>query len=427
MRKTIVLAAILSFVFTYAVCAAEPNEPNANGFRSQSHRTHGRYRSERVIINWRDGIQQMVVSPRLTADANSLWIFPIKCESEQVKFSLTKNFPQFYGSDCRGMARNMLTNVNYGVIATQLWTIPIWYFGDKHLYSYYSSGSGISGVSDSNGIHIELLKADSMPALAQQLKERGKSMQEAELGAYAKYLNKEYSLLAVWRDGIVTEKLLNEPNTTQNDFFRRLYRQRPCIYVEFPSEKPFYSIANKTGRRGWLSITLAGFWQTESDAFQCNQWVSRDANVPDSFRPSPPQKNIPFTTFSLSGDSNSLQDDLTFVPGRVAGMAYIDAISKMSCQKLILLGLIALAVISYLSAGISGLLTYRKWRGFAEFGFLNLLTILAMGIVMNYKKGGICDTFRQSKWKPRIFLALFSVIVVLLSFALFAILKMLLK
>jgi hypothetical protein len=94
---------------------------------------------------------------------------------------------------------------------------------------------------------------------------------------------------------------------------------------------------------------------------------------------------------------------------------------------LIPLGLIALAAISYLSAGVSGLLTYRKWRGFAEFGFLNLLSIIAMGIVMNYKKGGISEMFRQNKWKARIFLAFFSVMVVLLSFALFAMLKMPLK
>jgi hypothetical protein len=128
MRKTTFLAAILSFVFTQAICVAEFNEPDANSFRSQSPRTLGVYRSERVMINWHDGIQQMVVSPRLTPDTNSLWIFPLKCKSEQVKFSLTKTFPQFYGADCREIARNVLTNVNYAVIATQLWTIPLCYF-----------------------------------------------------------------------------------------------------------------------------------------------------------------------------------------------------------------------------------------------------------------------------------------------------------
>ncbi|OHB45342.1 MAG: hypothetical protein A2178_02465 [Planctomycetes bacterium GWC2_49_10] len=96
----------------------------------------------------------------------------------------------------------------------------------------------------------------------------------------------------------------------------------------------------------------------------------------------------------------------------------------MSYLTLISLGLIAVAGISYLSAGVSGTLTYRKWRGFAEFGFWNLLSILAMGIVMNYKKNGISEIFRQNKRQARIFLAFFSVIVVLLSFALFAILKM---
>jgi len=421
MRKIIFVAAILSFVFTQAICAAESNEPDANSFRSQSSRTRGMYRSEWVTINWHDGIQQMVVSPRLTPDTNSLWIFPLKCKSEQVKFSLTKNFPQFYGADSREIASDVLTNVNYAVIATQLWTIPLYYFWAES--SDYSFSSGMSGVVDSNGVHIELLKADSVQALAQQLKERGRSIAENELEIYTKYLNKEYSLLAVWREG-------NEPNITQSDF-RHSYRWRPCIYVEFPSEKPFYPMAHRSGRQGRLSLTLTGFWQIagqeQSNAFQCNQRISQDVNVPDSFRSSLPQKNIPFTTFSLFGEGNRMQNDLTFVPGRLDGMAYADAVSKMSYLELIPLGLIALAGISYLSAGVSGLLTYRKWRGFAEFGFLNLLSIVAMDIVINYKKSGISEIFRQNKWKARIFLAFFSVIVVLLSFALFALLKILLN
>jgi hypothetical protein len=416
MRKTTVLAAILSFVFTQAICVAEPNESDANSVRSQSSRTHRGYRSERVMINWHDGIQQMVVSPRLTPDTNSIWIFPLKGESEKVKFSLTKNFPNFYGADSREIARNVLTNANYAVIATQLWTIPLYYFRDEH--SDYRFSPGMQGVVDSNGVHIELLKADSLPALAQQLKERGRSMQEAELEAYAKHLNNEYSLLAVWRDG-------NEPNIMQSGL-RRSYHRRPCIYVEFPSEKPFYPMIQKSGRHGRLSFTLTGFWQIagqEPNAFQCSQFISQDANIPDSFKSSLPQKNIPFTNFSLFGRDNVIQNDIVFVSGRLKGMAYADAISKMSYLELIPLGFIALAVISYLSAGISGLLTYRKWQGFAGFGLLNLLSIVAMGIVINYKKTGISETFRRDKWKPRIFLAFFSIIVVLLSFALFAMLK----
>ncbi|MDO8335288.1 MAG: hypothetical protein Q7T74_00705 [Candidatus Saccharibacteria bacterium] len=269
-------------------------------------------------------------------------------------------------------------------------------------------------------MHIELLTADSVPVLTQQLKERGRSIPETELVMYAQYLNKEYSLLAVWKEG-------NEPNTTRGDL-RRSYRRRPCIYVEFLSEKPFYPMSYKGDRRGRLSLTLTGFWQIagqeQSNAFQCEQRVGHDVNMPDAFRSSLPQKDIPFTTFSVIGEGNRMQNDLTFVPGRVEGMAYADTVSKMSYLGLISLGFIALAIVSYLSAGVSGMLTYRKWRGFAEFGLLNILTIIAMGIVMNYKKSGISEIFRQDKWKARMFLAFFSVIVVLLSFALFVMLKM---
>jgi hypothetical protein len=420
MRKIKFFAAVLSLIFTQAIFAAEPNESDANSVRSPSHRMRGMHRSERTVINWHDGIQQMAVSMRLTPDMNSLWIFPLKCESSQVKFSQTKNFPQFYGADFRETAANTLDYVNYAVIATQLWTIPLCHFWAECPDSNFGYRSS---EVDQNGVHIELLKADSVPELAVQLKERGRYMQETALANYAKYLNKEYSLLAVWRES-------NEPNIMQSNS-RRSHRQRACIYVEFPSEKPSYLMPQKFGGRGRFSLTLTGFWQIaeqeQSKAVQCNQFVSLNANVPDSFKQSLPQKNIPFTTFSLVGESNSVPNELALVSGRLKGTAYTDAVSKMSCLELTALGLAVLAVISYFSAGISGLLIYRKWRGYAELGFANLLSIVAMGIVMNYKKGGIYEAFRQDKWKPRLFLAFFSVIVALLSFALFAMLKMPLK
>lgn len=136
MRKIKILAAILSFFFIQALCMAGPNASDANSFRGRSPRTRGMYRSERVVINWHDGVQQMLVSPRLTPDTNSLWLFPLKCKSEQVKFSLAKNFPQLYGTDSREIAGNALTNVNYTVIASQLWTIPFCYYWAERIRLY---------------------------------------------------------------------------------------------------------------------------------------------------------------------------------------------------------------------------------------------------------------------------------------------------
>ena len=132
MFKTTFFAAILAFVFAQPICAAESNESDANNFKSQSSRTHWRYRSERVMMNWHDGIQQMVVSPRVHRDTNSLWILPLKCKSDEVKFSLTNDYPYLFGTDCREAARKVLTNVNYSIIATQLWTIPLFYFANQY-------------------------------------------------------------------------------------------------------------------------------------------------------------------------------------------------------------------------------------------------------------------------------------------------------
>jgi hypothetical protein len=431
MRK-IMFFAVLSLVFTHTICpAAEPNDPNTTQFRQQ----RGMYRSEQAIINWHDGVQQMVVSPRLTTDANSLWIFPLKCQSDQAQFHLAKMLPRLYGPDCHDVAKTLLTNTNYAVIATQLWTIPICYFGMERSNSF--GGTGSFGEIDANGVRIELLKADSVSSLAQQLNGYGRLATEAELAAYAKYLTPEYSLLTVWREGsepnyyVAGNDPNNEPNSTRQDP-RRFYRRRPCLYVEFPSEKPFYPVIYKDGRPGRVSLTLTGFWQLagqeQSKAFQCNQQICPDTNnLPEAFMASLPPKDIPFTTFSLFPGNNLIEDNLSFVPGRLEGMAYVDTVSKMPSPQLILLGFVVLVIISYFAAGISGLLTYGKWGGFAAFGLLNILTIIAMTLVMNYKKTGICEIFQQDRKKANIYLVLFSVIMVGLSFAVFALLKLPLK
>lgn len=421
MQKSTIVATIVSFLFIQAMCVADSNEPNANNFR-RGPRARGFYQSERVLINWHDGIEQMVVSPRLSPDANSVWLFPVKAKSQQIKFALTKEFPAIFGSDSRQQAADKVRNVSYAMIMTQLWTIPIYFFGEESFDSSFRGGGGpgIMGSGDANGVHTELLNAQSPSEMARQLGERGKTIHETDLAGYAKYFNNEYSILALWREG-------NEPNITQGDF-RRAYRRRPSIYVEFPSDKPFYPIISKGPRYGRLWLTLMGYWQIaeqeQSRAFQCDQLVSTDANIPVAFKASLPQTNIPFTTFSIMGTDNQIPYELTFVPGRVTGMTYADTIAKMSYPAFIALGIIALAVISYLSAGVSGLIAFKKWRGFAESGLLNLLSIVALGIAMNYKQGGVAEVFRQNKPKARIFLVLFSIFVVLLASALYAILKM---
>jgi hypothetical protein len=421
MQKTAFLAAILSLLFIQAICMAEANEPDANSFRNRPYRTGGRRQSERAVINWHDGIQQMVVSPRIAEDTNSIWLLPLKCKSENVKFRIVADFPRFNGVEPRIIARNILTNVNYALVASQLWTIPLCHIRPVYSYDTYYDffRRGMPGYIDSNGFRIELLKADSVQTLAQHLKDRGKSLSQTELEAFARCVNEEYAFLAVWREA-------NEPNATPIDNTQEILR-RPCIYVEFPSDKPVYPVAHKDGRQMRLALTLTGFWQVDGQEryseLVCNQLISSDTGMPGPFKPSLPQEHIPFTYITLYGWGGSLRNDLSFVPGRLKGMAYADALSKMSYPELILFGLISLACVSYLSAGISGLLTYKKWRGFAEFGFLNLLSILALSIAMNYQKGGISEIFRQDKWKARRFLAIFSLLLALLSVVLFALLK----
>jgi hypothetical protein len=422
MRSTSLIVVISCFLFAQAISAAEPNASDANGLRTRSARTRGLFQSERAIINWHDGIQQMVISARLSTESNNLWLFPVKARSEQVKFSLAKGFPYIFGPDSSQIAGKRLDNIKYALVATQLWSIPLYYFhSETPDYRFVRDANYVNMTrSDANGIHIEVLSAESPSALARLLQERGKSISESELNKYSRYINSQYSMLAVWRQG-------SEPNLPRGDA-RRAFRRRPVLNVEFPAEKPFYPVIQRTGGYGRLSITLIGLWQIagqeNSAAFACDQRFSNDSELPDFFKISSANHEIPYTTFSMARDATVVPGDLVFVQGRAPGYAYPDAISKMPYFELIPLVIIVLVIISYLSAGIGGLIAYRKWQGFAGFGLFNLLSILAVGIAMNFMKGGAAEVFRQDKSRARFFLACFSILVVLLSFAVFAVLKM---
>jgi hypothetical protein len=422
MRNTSLIVIISCFLFTQAISAAEPNGSDANGLRARSARNRGIFQSERAIINWHDGIQQMVVSPRLSRDSNNLWLFPVKARSEQVKFSLAKGFPSLLGPDSSQIAGKRLDKIKYALVATQLWSIPLYYFRSENPDYRFTRDANYVNItkSDANGIHIEVLSAESPSALARQLQEHGKSVSESELNQYSRFINNQYSILGVWRQG-------SEPNLPRGDA-RRAYRRRPVLYVEFPAENPFYPVIQRTGRFGRLSVTLIGLWQIagqeHSPAFACDQRLSDDSELLDLFGISPADHQIPYTIFTMASDATAVPDELVFVQGRASGYAYPDAILKMPYFELIPLAIVVLVIISYLSAGVSGLIAYRKWNGFAGFGLFNLLSILAVGIAMNYMKGGTAEVFRQNKPKARLFLACFSILVVLFSFAVFAVLKM---
>lgn len=431
MRKNIFFAAVLVSVSLQPLLAADSNEPNNNTTTARSSMMR-LYRSERAAINWHNGTQRMVVSPRLNTDANSLWIFPINCQPEQIQFNLIPKFPNFYGPNRTQQASDLLNNLNCAIIATQLWTIPICYYCWTD-HPEISSGYGSFSTIDSNGVSIKILKADSTASLAQQLKEHGRSIEPSELKPYAEYLNQDYSLLTVWREKTEQDRIdraepnFGDPNLTQTRF-RRGYHRRPCLYVEFPSEKPFYPILFTEGRPRHLTLTLTGFWQIDnpeqSKAFQCYQQVCPEAALPEAFRAFLPPKDIPYTTFTFLSTSTPLEKHLAFTPSQIEDEIYADTLSKMSYLQLILPGMVMLAIMSYLSAGICGLLVYGKWRGFATLGIMNILTIIVMTIAMNSKTSKISETIQQSKKKANLFLVLFSIVTVLLSFGVFALLKM---
>jgi hypothetical protein len=397
-----------------AIKAPDSNAADSNSLRQ---RMRGGFRSERVVIDFRDGIQRMYVSPRLTSDSNSIWLLPVKCKAEDIKFQPASDFPQFTGPGAREIASTILSNLNYALVFSQVWTIPLCHF--EHASIFDPNGSAFPGRIDNNDLKIEVLKADSIAALVAAFAQRGKTLSPPELAPYEKYLTGDYAFLAAWKDGPAQA---SEPN-------RYSFRRRPSIFVEFPAAKPSYPVIKRDdssrGPRIW--ITLTGFWlldgQDPASAYAYSQMLGSPYDIPGLFPRTGSEKFMPYTSFNPASSAQP-RDEFAFIPGRLPGMEYADNIRAMSPAQYLPLGIVGLALVSYISAGLGGLIIYRKWNSLAQVGLFNLLSIVAVGIALNYGKGAAGQLYRSDKKKGRLFLVCFSILVVALSFGAFALLKL---
>lgn len=452
MQTSTILAAFLSFILTSSMYAAEADtatpatEPAVSDTtasdaaataENQSQQPQYRYRSERAMIHWHDGLQQMVVSPRLSRETTAPWILPLKGSIEQIQFRLAEPIPQGWGFgrgyDCRHIAEQRLNNLNYAVIAGQLWTIPMCYFGIDR--AQYGASAEMPTDADSEGVHMKILAADSAASLAKQLQDMGLPLGDIDPEAYANYYTPDYSLLVVWADPLpepaVQPSEETDTENAQRERQRSFYRRRPSVYVEFPTDKPYYPMTHRGEQQGRLSLTLTGYWQAagqeDIQVEQFDQRIVQQPSIPEVFKLAPAQKNIPLTTLSFGRSGNLIQADLTFIPGQTKKLGFVDVVSKLPYPALAAAGFVVLAVISYLAAGISGLISFGKWKGYAAFGLWNVFTLIAVGLAIKFSTAGIGQTLRQNTWKTRLFLVLFSLLVVGLSFAVFAAIKLPLK
>jgi hypothetical protein len=389
---------------------------------------------QRAVISHHLDTEKMLIaiSLDLEDEDNAIWIFPVPGKPEKVKVDVLDSFPTFFGKDPRIEAYEVLAAIRNLSLLTQIYPaftclclMPS--LSRSMEAGIFEHGSIVHGSIEKWGIRAETITAQSSEALSDYLKEKKVGLGADELKPFERYLTGDYVLVVVWIDSRVqllkqfSEYASGRPSSSG---------RWPCLYVEFPTKRAFYpllptSIYGDTEIR--IDIVAIGYFAPDSDSKLSGKFRPKyykqskiSEKMPAQLADEMPDENISYTRFRFRGPAKDLTDDLWLKPTSPPGFRFAEAILDVSDNPLVLFGpiLCYIALVSYLSAGIAGLVLYRRWRGFDLLGLCNVFTIVAVYFTARWAKNLLAEQLRDSNKVFSIgkFLAVFSAVFVLLNY-----------
>ncbi|GAH86525.1 unnamed protein product, partial [marine sediment metagenome] len=180
----------------------------------------------------------------------------------------------------------------------------------------------------------------------------------------------------------------------------------PCLYVEFATERAYYPM-RPTGTYGdaYVPVTLivTDYVMPQTDGGRPH-WayashyslVDHPEQGPLRFIAALPEGRFPYTVVRTSGDAKDYTEDLWFDPVPAPDTTYADAIASLSNPYVgVPAGILFIAALSYVSAGLTGLLMFGQWKGYAAVGLWNVLTLPALGIAVGAARGRCGENMRR--------------------------------
>ncbi len=207
-------------------------------------------REQRAAILHRDGVQRMVIAVNLELedDAAAVWVFPVPGQPDNVTADVIDAFPEFHGRDPRRAARNKI-----GEAAR----LVMWWPYLSPLLAARSTRAGPGPVPSQGvtvhaevtrwGVTVQVATAESVDALAAHVSGNEGRADPEQMAAFEAYLSDGYVLVIV---RIASAAQVREEFPIY-ETRAGLYGGRwPCVYVEFPSERPFYPLVPTSTYRG---------------------------------------------------------------------------------------------------------------------------------------------------------------------------------
>jgi hypothetical protein len=270
--------------------------------------------------------------------------------------------------------------------------------GEYHVYTYYEV--------EKWGIHTEALRADSIEDLKGYLKEKGVGIETKELRAFEDYLSDKYVLILAW---ISSRKELLEEFKEYGKDVTPGGKRWPSLYVEFATEKAFYPMRpTRSYGDESLSIELTVLDYVQIDVYYPHIYTGyyRQSkavkDVPSKMAQDLSSKNIRYTRIRFHDRARNLSDDLWFIPAAPNNVKNADLIVSVIGNPFgfCIAYICIVSFLSWITAGLTGLVLFQKWKGYARLGLWNILTLVGLCIASYKVKGMVGERFKQTDRFP---------------------------
>jgi hypothetical protein len=385
-----VLAGLMALVLTGGVASADGkayfwHAKDASGARPL------RQDEQRAAILCRDGIERLVIAVNIRPeyDAQAVWLFPVLGTPDKVTVDVADAFPAFEGTNPFRRAQGWISLFGTAARATQLW--PLFF---EFLFPALGRALGPAVVHtevEKWGIRAETVTAGSVAALAAYLEEKGRALPAEELDAFKPYLTDGHVLVVAWissQDELRAKfPLYHRPAATRGGLW-------PCLYVEFPSEKPFYPMRpTSTYGEDYMEFTLflVGYLAAEQepqDAWERHFWASKPPEAgPARFLEALPRGRFAYTILELSGKAQDFTEDLWFKAAPEPSTWYAFAVARaFQLPWGFVTYAVGIMLLSYVAGGLTGLLMFREWKPYARVALWNVLTLLVLNRAVQWAK-----------------------------------------
>jgi hypothetical protein len=266
---------------------------------------------------------------------------------------------------------------------------------------------GVIGRRDDLGLHTDLIRAASLGEIIPLLGSNYAKMPTGQRAALQNAIWHHHAVVICWA---TDPGLLHATLTPPPPLFPPIapippavvlpsLDETPCVSVEFATPQAFFPLkpTNVYGSAlvparlyivGYVRLeTMAPLKSVMRVSHYRSRWNDRKSGPSgaEAFGNIPRGQAWDYTLIEIESAASNYTDDLRFVPDGSWRMQFAEGLSaSLSVPYDLPFVFLTNALLSYLCAGLAGLILVRRWKGFAVLGFWNLLSLIGVIVASNH-------------------------------------------